>query len=76
MGKAVITCMEPGCTRLIPYDPEQESVIPAYCPIHRTDTGKHSLKRKVSTKKDGSVQSTILPASELPSKQTRRREFP
>jgi len=76
MGKAVITCMEPGCTCLIPYDPEQESIIPAYCLIHRTETGRHSLKRKVLIKKDGSVQSAILPASELPSKQTRRQEFP
>ena len=76
MTKSVITCMEPGCTCLIPYDLEQESIIPAYYPLHRTETGKHSLKRKVTIKKDGSIQTTILPASELPSKQTRRREFP
>ncbi len=60
MTKSVITCMEPGCTRLIPYDPEQESIIPAYCPLHRTETGRHSATRKVTAAmKPGTRQSQL-----------------
>jgi phenylacetate-coenzyme A ligase PaaK-like adenylate-forming protein len=54
-GKAVITCLEHGCTNTIAYDNEDYEV-PLYCSKHRTDDGRHShtrvLKKTVKEKKE------------------------
>lgn len=43
-GKAVITCLEHGCTNTIAYDNEDYEV-PLYCAKHRTEDGRHSQTR-------------------------------
>ena len=43
-GKAVITCLEHGCSNTIPYSNEDYEV-PLYCSKHRTEEGKHSEVR-------------------------------
>jgi len=43
-NKAVITCLEPGCSNTIAYDGEDYEVL-LYCSKHRTEEGRHSQTR-------------------------------
>lgn len=47
MTLARITCMEPGCTNAIWYDPKSadSGEVPLYCEKHRTAEGRHSATR-------------------------------